>query len=258
MSENWEVSVDCRKKISSEDICFLPTGCNFSLDIQYQPQLRCSLQHFVLHKHEFQPVLPTIPFCNIEYRNTRLSQHSLYLCSIHTIDSNVWLFIFKTLPLTDQWSFRFKSIVGIGVGAGAYILAKFAVSHILILLIYCRLSLELSAINQKFWAVVYICFYDLCSQLIFPDLVEGLVLLNIDPNGKGWIDWAATKVPVCYCMLVFWVGSHSKSRPTFCFLAVTMSLSFPQLSGLTSALPDTVLPHLFSQVSSWYRYEVGH
>lgn len=31
-------------------------------------------------------------------------------------------------------------------------------------------------------------------QLIFPDLVEGLVLMNIDPNGKGWIDWAAAKV----------------------------------------------------------------
>uniref|UniRef100_UPI003AAF39D9 protein NDRG4 isoform X2 n=1 Tax=Centroberyx gerrardi TaxID=166262 RepID=UPI003AAF39D9 len=77
------------------------------------------------------------------------------------------------LPSVVQ-HFGFKSIVGIGVGAGAYILAKFA--------------------------------------LIFPDLVEGLVLLNIDPNGKGWIDWAATK-----------------------------------LSGLTSALPDTVLPHLFSQ-----------
>lgn len=34
----------------------------------------------------------------------------------------------------------------------------------------------------------------LSRQLIFPDLVEGLVLINIDPNGKGWIDWAATKV----------------------------------------------------------------
>ncbi|XP_031420427.1 protein NDRG4 isoform X2 [Clupea harengus] len=77
------------------------------------------------------------------------------------------------LPTVLQ-HFGFKSIVGIGVGAGAYILAKFA--------------------------------------LLFPDMVEGLVLLNIDPNGKGWIDWAATK-----------------------------------LSGLTSALPETVLPHLFSQ-----------
>uniref|UniRef100_A0A673UB62 NDRG family member 4 n=1 Tax=Suricata suricatta TaxID=37032 RepID=A0A673UB62_SURSU len=78
------------------------------------------------------------------------------------------------LPCVVQ-HFGFKYVIGIGVGAGAYVLAKFA--------------------------------------LIFPDLVEGLVLMNIDPNGKGWIDWAATK-----------------------------------LSGLTSTLPDTVLSHLFSQV----------
>lgn len=38
----------------------------------------------------------------------------------------------------------------------------------------------------------------LSRQLIFPDLVEGLVLINIDPNGKGWIDWAATKVSVVH------------------------------------------------------------
>ncbi|KAM3829029.1 protein NDRG4 isoform 1-T1 [Vipera latastei] len=77
------------------------------------------------------------------------------------------------LPSVVQ-HFGFKYVIGIGVGAGAYVLTKFA--------------------------------------LIFPDLVEGLVLINIDPNGKGWIDWAASK-----------------------------------LSGLTSTLSDMVLSHLFSQ-----------
>ncbi|KAG8437281.1 hypothetical protein GDO86_008111 [Hymenochirus boettgeri] len=77
------------------------------------------------------------------------------------------------LPSVMQ-HFGFQSVIGIGVGAGAYVLAKFA--------------------------------------LIFPELVEGMVLINIDPNGKGWIDWAASK-----------------------------------LSGLTSSLTDTVLSHLFSQ-----------
>ncbi|XP_075033561.1 protein NDRG3 isoform X2 [Mixophyes fleayi] len=65
-----------------------------------------------------------------------------------------------------------KSIVGIGVGAGAHILSKFALDH--------------------------------------PQLVEGLVLINIDPCAKGWIDWAASK-----------------------------------LSGWTTNIVDTVLAHLF-------------
>lgn len=31
-------------------------------------------------------------------------------------------------------------------------------------------------------------------QLANPDSVEGLVLVNIDTNARGWIDWAAQKV----------------------------------------------------------------
>ncbi|XP_063816185.1 protein NDRG3 isoform X2 [Pseudophryne corroboree] len=65
-----------------------------------------------------------------------------------------------------------KTIIGIGVGAGAYVLSKFALDH--------------------------------------PELVEGLVLINIDPCAKGWIDWAASKV-----------------------------------SGWTTNIVDTVLAHLF-------------
>lgn len=57
------------------------------------------------------------------------------------------------------------------------------------------------------------------------------MLVNIDPNGKGCIDWAATK-----------------------------------LSGLTSTLPDTVLSHLFSQeelvnnteLVQSYRQQIGN
>lgn len=39
-------------------------------------------------------------------------------------------------------------------------------------------------------------FLFLPSQLINPSLVEGLVLINVDPCAEGWIDWAASKVSI--------------------------------------------------------------
>ncbi|XP_054664516.1 protein NDRG2 isoform X2 [Grus americana] len=66
------------------------------------------------------------------------------------------------------------TIVGMGVGAGAFVLAKFG--------------------------------------LLRPEVVEGLVLVNIDPQAKGWMDWAAHK-----------------------------------LSGLTSSTTEMILAHLFTQ-----------
>lgn len=75
--------------------------------------------------------------------------------------------------------------------------------------------------------------------------------MNIDPNGKGWIDWAATKVSAVH---LDGGGAEGGAEPGpgqgrgSCEAALTLASVGPQLSGLTSTLPDTVLSHLFSQV----------
>ncbi|KAG9260111.1 protein NDRG2-like [Astyanax mexicanus] len=79
----------------------------------------------------------------------------------------------EMIPAVLQY-FNFRSVIGVGVGAGAYILSRFTLSN--------------------------------------PDSVEGLVLVNIDPNARGWMDWAAQKI-----------------------------------STLTSSLTEQILSHLFSQ-----------
>ncbi|XP_068188403.1 protein NDRG1a isoform X1 [Antennarius striatus] len=81
--------------------------------------------------------------------------------------------ISETLPLVLK-HFGLKTFIGIGIGAGAYILTRFA--------------------------------------LDYPTMVEGLMLININPCAEGWMDWAAHR-----------------------------------LSGLTHDLPDMVISHLFGK-----------
>ncbi|KAM8841317.1 protein NDRG1a isoform 1-T1 [Spinachia spinachia] len=79
----------------------------------------------------------------------------------------------ETLPLVLK-HFGLKSVLGMGIGAGSYILTRFA--------------------------------------LDFPDMVEGLMLININPCAEGWMDWAVHKI-----------------------------------SGWTHAMPDMIITHLFGK-----------
>uniref|UniRef100_A0A8C6M819 Protein NDRG2 n=1 Tax=Nothobranchius furzeri TaxID=105023 RepID=A0A8C6M819_NOTFU len=65
---------------------------------------------------------------------------------------------------------KVNSVIGIGVGAGAYILTRFALNN--------------------------------------PSLVEGLVLIDIDPCAEGWIDWAASKLSGWTSNLVDIIMAH--------------------------------------------------
>ncbi|XP_007435280.1 protein NDRG1 [Python bivittatus] len=81
--------------------------------------------------------------------------------------------------------FGLKSVIGMGTGAGAYILTRFALNY--------------------------------------PDMVEGLVLINVNPCAEGWMDWAATKI-----------------------------------SGWAHALPDMVISHLFGKEEIHSNHDLIH
>uniref|UniRef100_A0A8C3SE09 N-myc downstream regulated 1 n=1 Tax=Chelydra serpentina TaxID=8475 RepID=A0A8C3SE09_CHESE len=81
--------------------------------------------------------------------------------------------------------FGLKSVIGMGTGAGAYILTRFALNN--------------------------------------PEMVEGLVLINVNPCAEGWMDWAATKI-----------------------------------SGWAHALPDMVISHLFGKEEIHNSHDLIH
>ncbi|XP_032078417.1 protein NDRG1 [Thamnophis elegans] len=90
----------------------------------------------------------------------------------------------ETLPGVLK-QFGLKSVIGMGTGAGAYILTRFALNY--------------------------------------PDMVEGLVLINVNPCAEGWMDWAATKI-----------------------------------SGWAHALPDMVISHLFGKEEIHSSHDLIH
>ncbi|XP_037549048.1 protein NDRG1a isoform X2 [Nematolebias whitei] len=89
--------------------------------------------------------------------------------------------------------FGLKSVIAMGIGAGAYVLTRFA--------------------------------------LDYPNMVEGLMLININPCAEGWMDWAAHKI-----------------------------------SGWAHAMPDMIITHLFGKTEishnqdliATYRHHIIH
>lgn len=127
----------------------------------------------------------------------------------------------------------FRTVIGIGVGAGAYVLAKFAVSASVQLF---RLHLCPST-PDIYYNELLIIFY---VKLVNPDSVEGLVLINIDTNTRGWLDWATQKVRTP--RLLFLPFSSSPLHKHLCIL-ISLTL-MGALHQVTFKCDDAILePH---------------
>ncbi|XP_077643186.1 protein NDRG3 isoform X9 [Lonchura striata] len=122
-----------------------------------------------------------------------------------------------------------KSFIGIGLGAGAYVLSRCAQG--------CREPWESYLHPDGFVGAVRVTL-KLC-QLSHPDLVEGLVLINVDPCAKGWIDWAASKFSgwttnIVDIVLAHHFGHHISTERNASFSSTTSSCAHPALFPLSS------------------------
>ncbi|XP_008321638.1 protein NDRG1 isoform X2 [Cynoglossus semilaevis] len=123
-----------------------------------------------LFNHEdMYEIVRHLPVCHVEAPGQNEAAKTLPTAYVYpTMDQ-----LSETLPAVIK-HFGFRNVIGVGVGVGAYIMAKFALNH--------------------------------------PDLVDGLVLLNINPNAEGLMDSVANKI-----------------------------------TEWTHTLPDTIISHLFGK-----------
>ncbi|XP_028985133.1 protein NDRG1-like [Betta splendens] len=102
------------------------------------------------HK-DMQEITRHLPVCHVEAPGQHEAAKTLPTAYIYpSMDQ-----LSEALP-TVLRHFGLRSVIGLGVGAGAYILARFALNH--------------------------------------PDLVDGLVLININPNAEGLMHSVANKI----------------------------------------------------------------
>uniref|UniRef100_A0A8C6UUT6 Protein NDRG2 n=1 Tax=Neogobius melanostomus TaxID=47308 RepID=A0A8C6UUT6_9GOBI len=123
-----------------------------------------------LFNHEdMREILRHFPVCHVEAPGQHEEAKTLPASYVYpSMDQ-----LSETLPTVIK-HFGVRSVIGLGVGAGAYVLAKFALNH--------------------------------------SDMVDGLILININPNAEGLMDSVANK-----------------------------------LTEWTQTLPDTIIAHIFGK-----------
>lgn len=132
------------RRIKSCDPCF-PSGTSFRPWTSWRPC--CPLWFSTLGQfHAVFTPLSLFHTCFFTHYTKNFSREKT--SDFSSAPKSIYLFIFKNFfvpsHLPSMWSWissdllRFKSIVGIGVGAGAYVLAKFAVSRTLIFMFWMK------------------------------------------------------------------------------------------------------------------------